>query len=132
MTQPVIYRVLADLILILHAGFTTFVVVGQLLILVGLALRWPWVRNFRFRLIHLAAIVFVTIQTWAGMWCPLTTLENHLRARAGQPGYASGFIAHWLHRLIFYEASQETFAAVYTLFGLLVVLTWVFGRPRRK
>lgn len=132
MNQPLIYRFLADLILVLHTGFTVFVVVGQLLILVGLALRWRWVRNFRFRLIHLAAIVYVTVQTWAGMWCPLTTLENHLRTLAGQSGYDNGFIAHWLHRLIFYEASQQTFTAVYTFFGLLVVLTWIFGRPRRK
>ena len=125
-------RLLADLVLVLHAGFTVFVVGGQLLILAGLALRWRWVRGFRFRLVHLAAIVFVTIQTWVGLACPLTDLENHFRVRAGQASYDDGFIAHWLHELIFYDASPRTFALVYTGFGLLVVATWIFGRPRRE
>jgi hypothetical protein len=123
--------VIADMVLVVHAGFVGFVVIGQLLILAGLPLRWRWVRGFRFRLVHLGCIVFVTLQTWAGLPCPLTALENHLRARAGQAGYERGFIAHWLHELIFYDAPQRTFAVVYTVFGLLVVGTWVLGRPRR-
>lgn len=122
---------LADLILVLHAGFVAFVVVGQILILAGLALKWRWVRNFRFRLVHLGAIVFVTVQTWAGLACPLTALENHLRHRAGQAGYDEGFIAHHLHGLIFHDASPRTFALVYTGFGLVVVGTWILGRPVR-
>ncbi|MCP4573493.1 MAG: DUF2784 domain-containing protein [bacterium] len=122
---------LADLVLVLHAGFVAFVVVGQLLILAGLALKWRWVRGFRFRLVHLAAILFVTAQTWAGLPCPLTALENRLRVQAGQAGYDEGFIAHHLHGLIFHDASPRTFALAYTGFGLLVVLTWVLGRPSR-
>lgn len=123
---------LSDLVLVLHAGFTVFVVGGQLLIMAGLALRWQWVRGFRFRLVHLAAIVFVTIQTWAGLACPLTVLENHLRTSAGQASYDTGCIEHYLHGLIFYDASPRTFALIYTGFGLLVVGTWIFGRPRRE
>lgn len=123
---------IADLVLVVHAGFVGFVVIGQALILVGLVLRWGWVRNFRFRLAHLVCIVFVTVQTWAGLPCPLTVLENDLRARAGEAGYERGFIAHWLHELIFYDAPQRTFALAYTTFGLVVVATWVFGRPGRR
>ena len=132
MDQQTFYRLFADLVLLLHAGFIAFVVLGQVLIVIGLAARWKWARGFRFRLAHLAAIVFVTLQTWAGFWCPLTMLENRLRAAAGQGGYDEGFIAYWLHELLFYEASKRTFAVAYSLFALVVVVTWIFGRPERR
>ena len=54
---------MADPLLFIHAAFIAFVVVGQLLILLGLALRWHWVRNFWFRIVHLVFIMFVVVQT---------------------------------------------------------------------
>ncbi len=123
---------LADLVLVIHALFVAFVVIGQLLILVGLWRRWAWVRNRVFRLAHLAAIGVVVLQAWVGVLCPLTILENELRGRAGEEGYSGSFIQHWLHRLIFYEAEGWVFTVVYTAFAALVALTWRFGRPRGR
>jgi hypothetical protein len=123
------YRALADGVLVVHALFVAFVVLGQLLIVVGLWRGWAWVRNFRFRVAHLAAIGVVVLQAWLGILCPLTILENALRRRAGDVGYAGSFIQHWLHRLIFYDAATWVFTAVYTAFAALVVATWYFGRP---
>ena len=125
------YGRLADAVLVSHALFVGFVVIGQLLIMVGLALRWAWVRWFWWRLAHLAAIALVVAQSWLGMLCPLTILENALRRRAGQPAYGGSFIEHWLHRLIFYEAAGWVFAVAYSAFALLVVLTWLYRRPLR-
>lgn len=126
-----LYRLLADAVLVAHALFVAFVVVGQVLIMLGLVLGWRWVRNFRLRMAHLVAIAFVVLQTWLGQLCPLTILENDLRRRAGDASYEGAFIEHWLHRLIFYEAQSWVFTAAYTLFGVLVALTWYFGRPAR-
>lgn len=126
------YRHLADTVLVVHALFVAFVIVGQVLILVGLACGWGWVRNIRFRVAHLIAIAIVVAQAWLGVLCPLTILENALRRRAGVAGYEGSFIAHWLHRVIFYEAPGWVFTAVYTAFGILVAFTWWFGRPRRR
>lgn len=126
------YRLLADGVLVAHALFVAFVVLGQLLILVGLWRHWTWARNFRFRVTHLGAIGIVVGQAWLGVLCPLTTLENALRHRAGESGYAGSFIQHWLHRIIFYDADGWVFTAVYTLFALVVALTWFFGRPLRR
>ena len=123
-------QALADLVLLLHAGFIAFVVLGLLLILLGGALRWRWVRNRWFRLAHLAAIGLVVIQSWLGIVCPLTTLESELRHRAGQPGYEMGFIADRVQRLIFFEADWWVFAAAYTVFGLLVLASFGWVRPR--
>jgi len=51
----------ADAVLAMHAGFIAFVVVGQAAILVGIALRWRWVRGLWFRVLHLGAIGFVVL-----------------------------------------------------------------------
>jgi len=122
-------QTLADLVLLLHAGFIAFVVLGLALILIGGVLRWRWVRNRWFRLAHLAAIGVVVAQSWLGIVCPLTTLENHLRHRAGQPVYQMGFIADRVQRLIFFEAPWWVFAVSYTVFGLLVLLSFGWVRP---
>ncbi len=121
---------LADAVLILHVLFVAFVVVGLVLIWAGLWRGWSWVRNRRFRLLHLGAIGFVVAQAWVGVVCPLTTLENALRARAGVPGYAGTFIQTWLYRLLYYEGSPWVFTLAYTAFGAAVALTWWRGRPR--
>jgi len=123
-------QTLADMVLLLHAVFIAFVVLGLALILIGGVLRWRWVRNRWFRLAHLAAIAAVVAQTWLGIQCPLTTLESYLRRRAGQPGYEMGFVADRVQRLIFFEADWWVFAVSYTVFGLLVLLSFWWVRPR--
>src|SRR4029079_7904709 len=56
------YRLLADLIVAIHAAYVAFVVVGLLLILIGLACGWKWVRNWWFRVAHLVAILIVAAE----------------------------------------------------------------------
>ena len=131
MDGPLVFRLLADAILLLHFAFTGFVIIGFLLILVGLMAGWRWVHNRRFRLTHLAAIGIVVAQAWLGRICPLTTWENALRHRAGQDVYTETFVQHWLHRILFYDAEPWVFAAIYTVFGALVVLVWWLGRSTR-
>jgi len=75
---------LADLMLVVHALIVAFVIAGQLLILIGWARHWQWVRNRWFRLAHLATIVTVVLQAWLGRLCPLTVWERWLRPRRGR------------------------------------------------
>ena len=125
-------RLLADLILILHTGFIAFVILGLIAVWVGYFASWNWTRSIAFRVAHLVAIGYVVAQAWCRITCPLTTLENHLRQRAGQDPYAEGgFIQYWLHNLIFFDAEPWVFTLTYTLFGLLVVGTLIFAPPRR-
>lgn len=123
---------IADLILLLHAGIVAFVVLGQVLILLGGALGWAWVRNRVFRLAHLATIAFVVVQTWLGALCPLTILEQRYRTLAGQEAYAGSFIEHWLSRAIFFDAPWWAFVAVYTAFAALVAASWWWVPPRQR
>lgn len=126
------YRIAADGVLVLHTGFIAFVLFGLIVVLIGMAKHWQWVRNFWFRVGHLAAIVYVVVQALFGLVCPLTTLENSLRVRGGQQVYAAGgFIQFWLHKLIFFDAEPWVFTVCYTAFGLLVAATMWWAPPRR-
>jgi hypothetical protein len=87
----VLYRLLADAVLVVHLGYILFAVAGALL-----CLRWrgvPW--------LHLPAVGWaVTVQV-GGFSCPLTPLENRLRLLGGQAGYDGGFIEHYLLAVIY-------------------------------
>jgi len=130
MTNVGTYQLLADLVLITHIAFVAFMVIGLLLILIGGFCGWRWIRNPWFRSLHLAGIGLVVVQTWAGVICPLTTLEMALRERAGEAIYRGDFIAHWLQRLLYFDAPPWVFITAYTLFGLAVAGSWWWFRPR--
>jgi hypothetical protein len=86
-----IYRWLAEVVVLFHGAFVVFVIAGGFL-----ALRWRavvWV--------HVPAAVWGVLIEYAGWICPLTPLENALRARAGEAGYPGGFIEHYLLRLLY-------------------------------
>ncbi len=85
------YRLLADAVLLAHAAFVAFVVLGGLL-----ALRWP-----RLAWLHLPAAAWGAGIEFAGGICPLTPLENHWRRLAGEQGYAGGFIEHYVLALLY-------------------------------
>jgi hypothetical protein len=128
-----IYSLLADLVLLLHFAFVAFVVLGFALIWIGYFCRWPFVRDLRFRLAHLAAMGFVLAESLAGFICPLTTWENRLRTSAGQgPGYSGSFIQHWCGRVLFYDWGQQTFTLIYAAFFLFIGLTFLVVPPRRS
>jgi hypothetical protein len=128
--NPAAYRTLADIVLMVHVGFVGFVIVGLVAILIGGAWGWNWIRNPWFRALHLGGIGLVVIQAWFGVVCPLTTLEMYLRERAGDSTYQGTFIAHWLQKVLYYEAPAWVFVVCYTVFGLGVVASWVKFRPR--
>ena len=122
----------ADAILILHGAIVAFVVFGQLAILVGWIRNWQWVRWFWLRLLHLCTIAFVVVQTWLGQLCPLTLWEQQLRAAAGEVAHEKSFIEFWLSKLLFYDLPWWVFVAAYSLFGVLVLVTWWRLPPIRK
>ena len=118
---------IADAILIVHALFVLFVVGGLVLILVG-ARRWGWVRNRMFRILHLAAIAFVTTEALLGVTCPLTVWEDALRG----VGTERSFIGRWVARLLYYDFPEWAFATAYCVFTLAVVCAWWIVPPRAR
>jgi polyferredoxin len=124
MHDTLLYQRLADAVLLVHFGVVVFIVGGLVAIVLGNHLRWAWVNRLWLRVTHLVAIGVVAAEAWLGQACPLTRLESSLRAKAGVAPYLDTFIAHWTHRLLFYDAPLWLFTLLYTAFGLLVLIAW--------
>jgi hypothetical protein len=118
---------LADVVLVLHFAFVAFVVGGLVAIWLGAALQWRWVRSFRFRILHLAAILFVAAEALLGVMCPLTVWEDALRGR----GSEIGFIARWLRSVMFYDVPGWVFTLAYLAFAAVVAFTFWRVPPLR-
>ena len=119
---------LADLVLIVHFLFVAFVVGGLALIWTGAAFGWQWVKNFWFRVAHIAAIVFVAGEALLGVWCPLTIWEDALRGAHGE----RSFIARWIHRVLFYAFPEWVFTTAYVVFALAVAATFWLAPPAKR
>lgn len=103
-----LYRVLADLTVLLHFAFILFVVTGGLLVL----------RRPKLAFLHVPAVLWGATTEFTGWICPLTPLEVALRVRAGEEGYAGGFIEHYLIALIYPDGLTPD---IQILLGLAVV-----------
>jgi len=86
-----IYRVLADLVLLIHLAFVLFVVLGGLFVLRSPGLAW----------LHIPAAVWGVLIEYTGWICPLTPLENSLRVKGGEAGYSGGFIQHYIQPVLY-------------------------------
>lgn len=117
---------LADIVLLAHAAFVAFVVVGLAAVWVGAALDRPWASNPWFRASHAAAIAFVVAESLLGYACPLTVWEDALRGSRD----ATGFIQRWVSALLYWDAPAWVFTVLYLAFGGLVAWTWFRVPPR--
>ena len=115
----VLYRLLANAVVSIHALFILFVVLGGFL-----AWRRRWVAA-----VHIPCAIWGVLIEYRGWICPLTPLENALRAKAGQQGYSGGFIEHYLMPTIYpsgltprVQALLGTFVLVVNAFAYTVLL----------
>src|SRR3954454_23001308 len=100
------YTFLADVLVGVHVAYLAFVAVGLLVILVGIACRWGWVRNFYFRPLHLLAIAIVAFEAALQITCPLTTWERQLRAAGGQETADISFMGRLFDNLLFWHMPE--------------------------
>jgi hypothetical protein len=126
------YQTLADAVLLLHFAVVVFVVLGLPAVIVGNWRRWAWVNQLWWRLAHLLAIAVVVLQAWLGRYCGLTVLESSLREKAGQVGYQSSFVEHWVQRLLYLEGPLWVFSVAYTVFGATVAWAWWRFPPHQR
>lgn len=101
-------RSLIDLVLLGHAAFVLFTIIGGFL-----ALRWQ-----RLVWLHLPCALWGATVELTGWICPLTPLENSLRSAAGEAPYAGGFIAHYISVLLYPVALTR---ATQIMLGTLLV-----------
>jgi hypothetical protein len=83
--------VAADAVMLLHFAFILFAILGSLAVPV-----WP-----RVAWLHLPCLAWAVWIGLTGSLCPLTPLENHFRALAGEQGFSGGFIEHYIQPIIY-------------------------------
>jgi len=111
----------ADLLLVAHLGFICFVVLGGLLVLKWRRAAW----------IHVPAAAWGALVELKGWICPLTPLEQHFRAAAGQAGYHGSFIEHYLLPLIYPADLTRTLQlqlGVLVIAINLIIYGWLLAR----
>jgi hypothetical protein len=119
-----LHALLADLVLLAHALFVLFVLLGGFLVL-----RRPW-----FAICHLPAVIWGVVIELGGCVCPLTYLENHFRRLGGESGYGTTCIEHYLEPILY---PMGLTAHVQLLLGMLLlsvnlaVYVTVWRRRRR-
>jgi hypothetical protein len=120
-----LYALLADVILVLHLGIVLFIAGGFLLVWIGYFAGWRFIRNRRFRLLHLFAMGFVTLEALVGMACPLTDWEFRLRTLSGSVEAShQTFMQRLLQPILFYDLPESVFTIAYVIFLALMVVTW--------
>jgi hypothetical protein len=118
-----IYRVAADVVLLLHLAFVVFVVLGGLLVP-----RWPWLA-----FVHLPAAIWGVAIEFFGWICPLTPLENSFRILGGEAGYSGGFIQHYVQPVLYPAGlTRPTQAALGSVLLILNVVAYTIVISRRR
>lgn len=116
-----LYRTLADLVVLLHAGFVLFVVLGGLCVL-----RWPRAAWF-----HLPAALWGAGIELLGAICPLTPLENDLRRLGGEAGYTGGFVEHYVLPVLYPDGltrGDQLALGIFVAVLNIVVYTIIFNK----
>jgi hypothetical protein len=107
-----LYSLAADFLVILHLAFIVFVLLGGILLL-----KW-----WRLIYLHLPAVTWGILIELRGWLCPLTPLEQHFRALAGNKGYSGGFVEHYLTSLIYPAGLTRDFQLLIALCVITVNL----------
>ena len=105
--------ILADFLVLLHLLFVVFVVAGGFLLL-----RWP-----KIAWLQLPAAVWGAYIEFSSGICPLTPLENRLRALGGEAGYSVSFVERYLMPILY--PANLTVPTQFVLGGLVVVVNLI-------
>jgi uncharacterized protein DUF2784 len=118
-----VFAVLAGTIVVIHLAFVLFAASGALP-----ALRWRWLPW-----VHVPAAAWASYIELSGGICPLTPLENDLRARAGLDYYSGDFVARYLFPVLYPDGLTREAQAVIGSLVLavnVVLYTWLVRRRR--
>ena len=119
-----LYRVSADLLVLLHLAFIVFVVAGGLTVF-----KWHWMA-----FIHIPAATWGALIEYRGWICPLTPWENNLRKLAGEEGYTEGFIEHYILQLVYPPGLtrdiQTTLGTIVAVINLLIYAVLLYRLTR--
>ena len=111
-----LFRLMADLIVVIHLVFILFVVAGGLLVLWRRKIIW----------VHIPAVIWGVVIELTGWICPLTPLENYFRVKAGGVGYSSGFVENYIIPIVYPIGLTRGIQLVFSLLVIVIniVVYW--------
>jgi hypothetical protein len=115
----VVYRLLADLAVVVHFAFIAFVAVGAFM-----AWRWSWLVW-----LHVPSVIYSALIITVGFQCFLTPLEVDFRERAGEEGYSGGFVDRYIEDVVY---PGEYTTALRALVAVAIVVGYVGLYVRRR
>lgn len=120
-----LYRAAAEAVVLVHLLFVAFALFGAFLVL-----RWR-----RVAWLHLPAMLWAAAIEFGGWICPLTPLENRLRALAGAATYNVSFVERYLLPVLYPEnlpRRLQILLGVLVLAMNLAIYAWVLRRGRHR
>lgn len=127
---PATLHFAALVVLYFHFAVVLFNVFWLVVVPLGAWLGWNFVRSFRWRIVHLAALVIVAAQAAAGRLCFLTIFQNELQAASGGAAPPSLF-TRLVFDAIYWPLPDWVFAPLYVLAFAFAVFLWFAVPPRR-
>ena len=121
------YPIAADIVIVIHFIWIAFVILGFPVVL--------WINSARWRLIHLAAVIWMVLMQLTRSICPLTYLEVWLKSEGRSAAVYSGkFLIETLERLIYVDnVTLEKITCATGVYLTLIVLSfWFRPMPRKK
>ena len=119
-----VYGFLANLVVLLHFAFVVFALFGGILVL-----RWRWLVW-----VHVPTAAWAVLIEFAGWYCPLTPMENRLRALGGEAGYSGGFVEHYVMPVLYPDGLTRGVQIALGVFALtlnLAIYTFLLLRRKR-
>ena len=119
------YRILADLVVVVHLLFVIYAIFGGLLVLKWKFTAW----------LHIPALLWGTVVEARGWICPLTPLEIRFRLEAGETGYSGGFVEYYLVPVLYPEnltRADQLMLALFLVTVNIVIYAFVIRRLTRR
>ncbi len=137
-----LYKILADLVVLIHFGWILFILWGFVLTVCGSVCVYvlpeakdrgkKFFDRWIFRIVHLAGIVYVAILTVLGKYCPLTILENDLRGQYdAELAYPGSFVIHYIEKIVYPEANFLIFVIPTIIIAVFTVLMFIIRPPAK-
>lgn len=123
MADHLIYRILADAVMIIHLAFIVFVMLGGALAVFFPKVVW----------MHLPCVIWGIVVELGGIVCPLTPLENMFRSMTGSGRYSGDFVTHFIEPVIYPEGlTREIQVTLAALVFLVNACFYGWMAARRK
>ncbi len=126
-----LYKILADIIVVMHFAWILFMLVGFIFTIAG----FFWKRFFDrwlFRTVHLLGIIYVSLLVIMGKYCPLTILENTLRQKYDpELTYTGSFMIHYIERLVYPDINPLIIQIPTTFIAVFSILAFIIKPPQK-